>query len=421
MIETRIVGADLTLYEETFKNNLKVYYVPIPNKKEYFISYVTKFGSNTLSYQKGKTTTNLPLGIAHFLEHKNFEQEDNETPFDYYNKYGSDVNALTTYDFTEYYCTGSTNFENDLDYLIKFVNMPYYTDENVQKEQGIIAQELKMYNDSPSYIINKTILKSLFKTHPIRNDIGGTIESIKEITPKKLYDCFKTFYTSDNMFIVITGNIDIDKASIVINKRINDLLRKPKYTEKEILEQDSVNIKKKTINGNIEVPKLYMGIKINRKKLGRYDDFELKQYLNILNVLLFGKTTKFIEDTNNENLYLDFYSYIQSVNNFSVLMINSISNDYNKLINRIEKTFDNIDIKQEDFERSKKIIIANFIKDSTKINIVNDLIVSNIINNDKVPTDFINIIKKLKYDTLLKIIKKIDFNNKSIVIMEKNI
>lgn len=421
MIETKIVGADLTLYEETFKNNLKVYYVPIPNKKEYFISYVTKFGSNTLSYQKGKTTTNLPLGIAHFLEHKNFEQEDNETPFDYYNKYGSDVNALTTYDFTEYYCTGSTNFENDLDYLIKFVNMPYYTDENVQKEQGIIAQELKMYNDSPSYIINKTILKSLFKTHPIRNDIGGTIESIKEITPKKLYDCFKTFYTSDNMFIVITGNIDIDKASIVINKRINDLLRKPKYTEKEILEQDSVNIKKKTINGNIEVPKLYMGIKINRKKLGRYDDFELKQYLNILNILLFGKTTKFIEDTNNENLYLDFYSYIQSVNNFSVLMINSISNDYNKLINRIEKTFDNIDIKQEDFERSKKIIIANFIKDTTKINIVNDLIVSNIINNDKVPTDFINIIKKLKYDTLLKIIKKIDFNNKSIVIMEKNI
>lgn len=421
MIETKIVGADLTLYEETFKNNLKVYYVPIPNKKEYFISYVTKFGSNTLSYQKGKTNTNLPLGIAHFLEHKNFEQEDNETPFDYYNKYGSDVNALTTYDFTEYYCTGSTNFENDLDYLIKFVNMPYYTDENVQKEQGIIAQELKMYNDSPSYIINKTILKSLFKTHPIRNDIGGTIESIKEITPKKLYDCFKTFYTSDNMFIVITGNIDIDKASIVINKRINDLLRKPKYTEKEILEQDSVNIKKKTINGNIEVPKLYMGIKINRKKLGRYDDFELKQYLNILNILLFGKTTKFIEDTNNENLYLDFYSYIQAVNNFSVLMINSISNDYNKLINRIEKTFDNIDIKQEDFERSKKIIIANFIKDSTKINIVNDLIVSNIINNDKVPTDFINIIKKLKYDTLLKIIKKIDFNNKSIVIMEKNI
>lgn len=421
MIETKIVGADLTLYEETFKNNLKVYYVPIPNKKEYFISYVTKFGSNTLSYQKGKTNTNLPLGIAHFLEHKNFEQEDNETPFDYYNKYGSDVNALTTYDFTEYYCTGSTNFENDLDYLIKFVNMPYYTDENVQKEQGIIAQELKMYNDNSSYIINKTILKSLFKTHPIRNDIGGTIESIKEITPKKLYDCFKTFYTSDNMFIVITGNIDIDKASIVINKRINDLLRKPKYTEKEILEQDSVNIKKKTINGNIEVPKLYMGIKINRKKLGRYDDFELKQYLNILNILLFGKTTKFIEDTNNENLYLDFYSYIQAVNNFSVLMINSISNDYNKLINRIEKTFDNIDIKQEDFERSKKIIIANFIKDSTKINIVNDLIVSNIINNDKVPTDFINIIKKLKYDTLLKIIKKIDFNNKSIVIMEKNI
>ena len=421
MIETKIDGADLTLYEETFKNNLKVYYVPIPNKKEYFISYVTKFGSNTLSYQSGKTTTNLPLGIAHFLEHKNFEQENNETPFDYYNKFGSEVNALTTYDFTEYYCTGSINFENDLDYLIKFVNMPYYTDENVEKEQGIIAQELKMYNDSPNYIINKTLFKSIFKNHPIRNDIGGTIESIREITPKKLYDCFKTFYTSDNMFIVITGNIDIDKASVIINKRINDLLRKPKYTEKEIIEQDNVNIKKKTINGNIEVPKLFMGIKINRNNLGKYDDYELKLYLNILNILLFGKTTKFIEETNNENLYLDFFSYMQTVNNYTILMIKSISNDYNKLINRIEKEFDNIDINEKDFERSKKIIIANFIKDTTRIDVVNDLIVNNIINNGKIHTDFIKIIKKLKYETLLKIIKKIDFNNKSIVIMEKNI
>lgn len=421
MIETKIDSADLTLYEESFKNNLKVYYVPIPNKKEYFISYVTKFGSNTLSYQKGKTNTNLPLGIAHFLEHKNFEQEDKESPFDYYSKFGTDVNALTTYDYTEYYCTGSTNFEDDLDYLIKFVNMPYYTDENVEKEQGIIAQELKMYNDNPNYIINKTLMKSLFKTHPIRNDIGGTIDSIKDITPKKLYDCFKTFYTSDNMFLVITGNIDIDKASIVINKRIKDLLRNPKYTTKDIEEQDSINIKKKIINGNIEVSKLFMGVKINRNKLGKYNDFELKQYLNIINMLLFGKTTKFIEETNNENLYLDFYSYTQTVNNFTILMIKSITEQYNKLFNKIEKTFEEKDFTEEDFERCKKVIIANFIKDTTKIDVVNDLVVGNIINNNRVPVDYVKTIKKLKYETLLKIIKKIDFNNKSTVIMEKNI
>ena len=421
MTETKIHGADLTLYEETFKNNLKAYYIPIPNKKEYFISYITKFGSNTISYQNGKTTVNLPLGIAHFLEHKNFEQEDNITPFDYYNKHGSEVNALTTYDYTEYYCTGTNDFENDLDYLIKFVNMPYYTEENVLKEQGIIAQELKMYNDNPNYIINKTLLKSVFKTHPVRNDIGGTIQSIKEITPKKLYDCFKTFYTSDNMFIVVTGNIDVDKASIIINKRINDLLRKPKYTIKNIEEQDNINIKKKTIEGNIEVPKLYIGLKINRNHLGKYNDFELKQYLNILNILLFGKTTKFIEDTNNDNLFLDFYSYTQTVDNFTILMIKAISNDYNKLINRIENEFNNIEINKKDFERSKKVIISNFIKDTTNINVVNDLVVTNIINNNMIPTDFIKIIKNLKYDTLLKIIKKIDFNNKSIVIMEKNI
>ena len=421
MIENKINGADLTLYEESFNNNLKVFFVPIPNKKEYFISYVTRFGSNVTSYQKGKNNINLPLGIAHFLEHKNFEQEDKVNPFNYYNKFGTDVNALTTFNFTEYYCTGSTNFEDDLDYLIKFVNMPYYTDENVEKEQGIIAQELKMYNDNPNYVINKILLNSIFKTHPTRNDIGGTIDSIKKITPKKLYDCFKTFYTSDNMFIVITGNIDIDKASIVINKRLDDLLRKEKYTIKEIEEQDEINIKKKTINANIEVSKLHMGVKINRNKLGKYDDFELKQYLSIINMLLFGKTTKFIEETNNENLYVDFYSYTETVDNFTLFLIKATTEEYNKLISKIEKTFNEIEISEKDFERCKKVIISNFIKDTTKIDIVNDLIVNSIINNNKVYTDYINIIKKLKYETLLKILKKIDFNNKSIVIMEKNI
>ncbi len=421
MIENKITGADLTLYEESFNNNLKVFYVPIPNKKEYFISYVTKFGSNITSYQKGKNNINLPLGIAHFLEHKNFEQEDKVNPFNYYNKFGTEVNALTTYDFTDYYCTGSTNFEDDLDYLIKFVNMPYYTEENVEKEQGIIAQEIKMYNDNPNYIITRTLLNSIFKTHPTRNDIGGTIDSIKKITPKKLYDCFKTFYTSDNMFIVITGNIDIDKASIVINKRLDDLLRKEKYIIKGIEEQDEINIKKKTINANIEVSKLHIGVKINRNKLGKYDDFELKQYLSIINMLLFGKTTKFIEETNNDNLYVDFYSYTETVDNFTLLLIKATTEEYNKLISKIENTFNEIEISEKDFERCKKVIISNFIKDTTKIDIVNDLVVNSIINNNKVYTDYISIIKKLKYETLLKILKKIDFNNKSIVIMEKNI
>ena len=223
------------------------------------------------------------------------------------------------------------------------------------------------------------------------------------------------------MFIVITGNIDIDKASIVINKRLDDLLRKEKYTIKEIEEQDEINIKRKTINANIEVSKLHMGVKISRNKLGKYDDFELKQYLSIINMLLFGKTTKFIEETNNENLYVDFYSYTETVDNFTLLLIKATTEEYNKLISTIEKTINEIEISEKDFERCKKVIISNFIKDTTKIDIVNDLIVNSIINNNKVYTDYINIIKKLKYETLLKILKKIDFNNKSIVIMEKNI
>jgi predicted Zn-dependent peptidase len=138
-------------------------------------------------------------------------------------------------------------------------------------------------------------------------------------------------------------------------------------------------------------------------------------------MLLFGKTTKFIEETNNDNLYVDFYSYTETVDNFTLLLIKATTEEYNKLISKIENTFNEIEISEKDFERCKKVIISNFIKDTTKIDIVNDLVVNSIINNNKVYTDYISIIKKLKYETLLKILKKIDFNNKSIVIMEKNI
>ena len=147
MKSKRINKIDLTYYYEKLTNGFKIYYLNIPNKKEYMVTLVTKYGSNNNKFSVNNINYDKPLGIAHFLEHKNFEQESGEKPFEFFEKSGSMVNASTSFDYTAYYCAGTTNYKENLEYLLKFVSEPYYTDENVEKEQGIIAQELKMYND----------------------------------------------------------------------------------------------------------------------------------------------------------------------------------------------------------------------------------------------------------------------------------
>ncbi len=180
-------GLDITLYEEELDNGLKIYLLPYQNKKDYFITYATRFGSDITSF----TDTNqekhkLPLGIAHFLEHKMFEQEDGIDPFTYYSKSGTDANASTSYDNTCYLCTGTKNFENNLRYLLKFVNSPFFTKENVDKEKGIIAEEINMYQDIPDFKLELKLREKIYAKHPRKNDIAGTITEINKITPNDL-------------------------------------------------------------------------------------------------------------------------------------------------------------------------------------------------------------------------------------------
>ena len=137
-----LVGLDMNYYYEKLSNGLEVFMLPYSNKKNYFMSYATRYGSDITKFiPVGKDEEiKVPDGIAHFLEHKMFEQEDGIDPFSYFSKSGTDSNASTSYDYTQYICCGTKKFEDNLRYLIKFVNSPYYTDDNVEKEKGIITE-----------------------------------------------------------------------------------------------------------------------------------------------------------------------------------------------------------------------------------------------------------------------------------------
>jgi len=195
MKEIELKGLDVTLYTEKFDNDLDIYLLPLKNKKNYFISYATHFGSDVLSFTDNEDKTHTPpLGIAHFLEHKMFEQESGEDPFTFFSQSGTDSNASTSYDNTQYICSGTKKFRENLRYLIKFVNSPYYTDENVEKEKGIIAEEIKMYADIPDYKLELKLRECLYKNSPRRIDIAGTVQEINKITKEDLYDCYNSFY-----------------------------------------------------------------------------------------------------------------------------------------------------------------------------------------------------------------------------------
>ncbi|MBQ8966317.1 pitrilysin family protein [Ruminococcus sp.] len=183
--------------------------------------FATRYGSVNTCFKTTKTGDyiEVPEGIAHYLEHKLFENEDTDV-FDLYAATGANANAFTSFDETAYTFSTTQNWDKALEILLDFVQKPYFTQENVDKEQGIIAQEIRMGEDSPFRRSYFNLLKALYKQHPVKIDIAGTVESIAKITPELLYDCYYTFYNLHNMVLSIAGNVDEDKVIEICDRAL---------------------------------------------------------------------------------------------------------------------------------------------------------------------------------------------------------
>ncbi len=189
-------------------------------KKGYRSSYAmfgTRYGSVDTAFIKDGKRIEVPAGIAHYLEHKLFENEDCDA-FARYAKTGASANAFTSFDVTAYLFGCSDNFKESLEILLDFVQQPYFTEATVQKEQGIIGQEIRMCDDSPDRRVLFNLLRAMYKEHPVRIDIAGTVESISHITPELLYDCYYTFYNLHNMVLTVCGNVTVDEVLEVADR-----------------------------------------------------------------------------------------------------------------------------------------------------------------------------------------------------------
>jgi predicted Zn-dependent peptidase len=198
------------VYSDKLSNGLPVFVVPKRGYNKSYAFFATDYGSVDRRFKYGGKWLDTPAGVAHFLEHKMFDTEDGNA-LTSLSANGASPNAFTSSDITAYHFESTEKFEENLEILLSFVSVPWFTPESVQKEQGIIAQEIRMTEDSPDHAVYYGLMKALFRHNPIRDSVAGTVESIAEITADTLYNCHKVFYNPSNMALCVTGDVDPER------------------------------------------------------------------------------------------------------------------------------------------------------------------------------------------------------------------
>jgi predicted Zn-dependent peptidase len=200
-------------------SGLDIYIAPKPGYSSQYAIFGTKYGSIDNKFIVGGETIAVPEGIAHYLEHKLFESEDGDA-FSRYAETGASANAYTSFDRTCYLFSSTSKFTKSLEILLDFVQSPYFTPQTVQKEQGIIGQEINMYDDSAEWRVMFNLLGALYHTHPVKIDIAGTVESISHITAELLHKCYNAFYNLANMTLCIAGDVSTEEIMEVVDRVI---------------------------------------------------------------------------------------------------------------------------------------------------------------------------------------------------------
>lgn len=425
MIKSEIKGVDLELFYEKLNNGLEVFIVPIKNAKNNYVTYSSKYGGTNNDFVPNgeNKMTSFPMGIAHFLEHKMFEQEDGTNVFNYFLENGSDANANTGSKKTTYLFSGVNNLEDNILFLLDYVEKPYFTDENVEKEKGIIIQEIKMYDDKPYSRMYESVLYNSFIKHPLKYPTIGTIESVSSITKEYLYKCYNTFYNPSNMFVVVTGNVDPDNIINLIKeheeKRIVTSAKSIKL--KSFNEPNKVAKKNETIYMDITIPKTAIAYKIDVSNLKKYEMDRLYWYILNIFDLTFGPSSVFNEQLRKTNLIsnsLDITGI--KADNHILVIIDFESKKTSKVISLIKKQINNLNITKEELERRKKVTISDFVYASDNIFKINGKIMSDVINHGFVETDVVNKIRNTTYEDCKYILNNINLDNYTIFNIKPN-
>lgn len=371
MNETYYDQIDERVFEAELKNGLKLFIIPKKGFQKTFVTYTTKFGSldNKFKPHGSDEFVTVPDGVAHFLEHKLFENDDDEEDlFTAFAEDNAQVNAFTSFDRTSYLFSATSNIERNIKRLLTMVETPYFTKETVDKEKGIIAEEIKMYQEQPAYKLMFNTLRAMYDTHPIRVDIAGSVESIYEITKDDLYLCYETFYHPSNMVLFVVGDVDVNHIYKVIEDHENqrDKEAQPQIVRDPLIEQTSVREPNISETMKLQSPRLMLGFK-NEPLSNEPNEAFVKRDLEmtLFYELIFGEETDFYQSLLNDELIDETFGYqflLEPTYSFSVITSATQYHDKLKtlLLDEIRNNLGKLD-DLEAFSLLKKQFIGEFI------------------------------------------------------------
>lgn len=357
-----------TLYTETLPNGLKVFILPKPGFQKTYATFSTRYGSVDNHFQvPGQDPVKVPDGIAHFLEHKMFEEPEGDV-FQRFASKGASANAFTSFDRTVYLFSATEHLTDNLTTLINFVQNPYFTDENVEKEKGIIGQEIQMYRDNPDWRVYFGLIEALYKVHPVHIDIAGTVESIAEITKETLYECYNTFYHPENMMVFVVGGVDPEEVMGLLRSNQAGKTFKPQGEIKRFFDPEPSEVRQKNRVAELPVslPKCMIGFKeAPSGKKGR-DQLKLELATKVMLDCLFSPSSSLYQELYDDNLISDsFGSEFNLATDYAFSVMGGETRDPDELIRRIKAALEQAQqngIPEQDFERSRRKKLGGFLR-----------------------------------------------------------
>ncbi|MFF2449785.1 EF-P 5-aminopentanol modification-associated protein YfmH [Neobacillus sp. NPDC058068] len=358
------------LYHEKMANGLNVYILPKKGFNKTYATFTTKYGSvdNTFVPLGKEEYVKVPDGIAHFLEHKLFEKEDGDV-FQQFSRQGASANAFTSFTRTAYLFSSTSDVEKNLETLIDFVQEPYFSEKTVEKEKGIIGQEITMYDDNPDWRLYFGLIQNLYQHHPVKIDIAGTIESISHITKDWLYECYNTFYHPSNMLLFIVGPVD---PELFMNQVRENQAKKEYKDMPEIKRQFSdepqgAAEKKQVLQMNVQTPKCLVGIKALHVDQTGNEMLKNELTMNVFLDLLFGKSSEHYNQLYNEGLIDETFAYdYTQEQGFGFAMIGGDTSEPDQLAEKLKKMLleatNSSTFSEEQLERAKRKKIGGFLR-----------------------------------------------------------
>ena len=406
------------IYKEVLDNGLEIYLYPTKKTKNFYITISVKYGSRVCKYKIGKDIFDIIPGSAHFLEHKVMAISENKEFSRRINKYGSLANAWTNNYGTNYNIYGSKNIKENIKLLLDIFYNTNINDENVNAEKGIIGEEIDMYKDRIDSYMADRIFFNLFNTSYKKYSVTGEREDIEKINAYSLNKIYEDFYIPSNTFIGIYGDFNKEEVVELIKNEVSKYKFKNNIIPERIIEKEELEVfnKYELIEKNIQNEKVKIGFKIKRDKFDIEDNDILISYLDLILSCYIDPSSKLFERYKNNRIILSMNYNIAIIDDYVIIIINSLCEDSKLFIDNMLKDIVNIKIKEEDFERKKKVYLKYYISSFDEIDTIEYVISMSLMSENRIDFNEYSDIISMNTNKANELINSLTFDNYSVLV-----